>query len=738
VKKIFLIVFALSFSYSALCQIDTTIQKTANDSITVATLSEVVVSGERYEIDSRRVPFSINSVSSKVLTERGGNGFESFAPLIPGLQVFGIGQGNLQLAVRGAVTERQRSNRSSTVSIYFDDIPIDLSSANPNFQLFDIDRIEFLKGPQGTLYGAGAETGALHIISKSPKLNLYAIGGGVDFSTTSGGDPNTTIHTTFNLPIKSVGAVRGTFYTRHNGGYLDNITTSNKNTNSSDIIGGRISAKFWLSKKLEATISSMAQKFEAKDVDWFNPDSGRYIRTADVPESNYSHNLVVSSTIKYHLNIGTISLILGYRNNAFGRNLEVGRYPVILGAQPDMFNKVVLPTFITGSGWSEELRFVTQKHKKYKLVSGIFFESKKTSTRQILDVVGMEDSVPNLPEASTFDLPKDRLYSGTFLTNAIQIAPYADITIPIKKFSIAFGLRWYMYKHSANIDYRGALQGNIDTIKTHGLENGFNPRLNFSYSIDSTAILYLQVAKGTRPGGANEPIPSSSLSSDLSSVGLTEFPATYGSDRVWNFEVGMKGLQITRYLTLSTTLFYLIYDDIQVTRRLPSTYSIVQNAGRVDSYGGEAEITFKPIRFLTLYGNLSYTNAKLVKTPGEFLGEVGRPVPYFPTLTSTISLAYEQELFSKFQAVASIEYTYTGKRETDFKENLSLPMDEFGVLNIRAGIKRNGWGFFVFGKNVTNTLGILDRTKSSVSAIPYIRTTAIQPRVLGFSISKDI
>lgn len=740
-KKAGLIVSTLFLSYSALCQIDTTTQKSTkaiDDSNTTKTLPEVTVTGERYERDSRRVPFSINSISSKVLTERGQNGFQSFAPLIPGLQVFGIGQGNLQIAVRGAVTERQRSNRSSTVSIYFDDIPIDLSGANPNFQLFDIDRIEFLKGPQGTLYGAGAETGALHIVSQSPSLNLSAVGGGAEFSTTSGGDPNTTIHSTFNLPIKSVGAIRATFYTRHNGGYLDNTTTGNKNTNMSDIIGGRISTKFWISKKLEATISCIAQNFDAKDVDWYNPDAGKYIRTSDVMESNYSHNSVVSSSVKYHFKIGTVSLISGYQNNSFERNLEVGKYPVILGAQPNMFSKVILPTFIAGSGWSEELRFVTNKNKKFNLVSGIFFQSKKSSTRQTLDVIGMEDSVPSLPKASTFDLQKDRLYSGTFLTNAIQIAPYADLTIPIKNFSIALGVRWYMFKYSSNIDYRGALQGNTVTIKSPGLENGFNPRLNFAYSINSTALVYLQVAKGTRPGGANEPIPLSSLSADLSSVGLTEFPATYGPDKVWNFEIGMKGLQIAQCLMVSTTLFYLIYDDIQVTRRLPSTYSIVQNAGRVDSKGGEVEITFKPVKFFTFMGNLSYTNATLVKTPGTFLGEVGRPVPYFPQLTSTISLAYEQELFSKFQAVAFAEYIYTGKKETDFRENLSLPMDEFGVLNIRAGVKRNGWGFFIFGNNVTNTLGILDRTKSSVSAIPYIRTTAIQPRVLGFSISKDI
>lgn len=740
-KKIFLILFSLSFSYSAFCQTDTSSKKIATiikDSIITTSLSEVVVTGERYERNSRRVPFSINSVSGKVLNERGGNGFESFAPLVPGLQIFGIGQGNLQLAVRGAVTERQRSNRSSTVSIYFDDIPIDLSSANPNFQLFDIDRIEFLKGPQGTLYGAGAESGALHIISQKPKLNLSAIGGGVEFSTTSGGDPNTTLHTTFNLPIKSIGAIRATFYTRHNGGFLDNITTGNKNTNSSDIIGGRISTKFWLSKKVEATISSIAQKFNAKDVDWFNPAAGKYIRTTDVLESNYSHNLVVSSSIKYYSSIGTILLISGYHNNSFGRDLEVGRYPVILGAQPNIFSKVILPTSIKGAGWSEEFRFVTQKIKKFRLVSGIFFESKKSSTRQILDVRGMEDSVPNLPKASTFDLPKDRLYNGTFLINATQFAPYADLTIPMKRFSLALGVRWYIYKQSANIDYRGALQGNIDTINSKGLEQGFNPRLNFAYSIDSTALVYCQIAKGTRTGGANEPIPLSSLSSDLSSIGLTEFPATYGSDRVWNFEVGLKGLQISRKLIVSAALFYLIYDDIQITRRLPSTYSIVQNAGQVDSKGGEIEITYKPVSSLILSGNLSYTNAKLVKTPGTFLGEVGRPVPFFPSISSTVSLAYERKIFSKFQAVTFVEYTYTGKRETDFRENSSLPMDKFSILNIRVGFKHNDWGFFVFGKNVTNALGIVDKTRSSVSAIPYTRNTAIQPRILGFSITKDI
>ncbi len=740
-KNVFLILCTLSFSYSAFCQKDSTNKKTIkenNDSSIVTTLSEVVVNGERYERNSRRVPFAINSVSGKLLNERGRNGFESFAPLIPGLQVFGIGQSNLQLAVRGAVTERQRSNRSSTVSIYFDDIPIELSSANPNFQLFDIDRIEFLKGPQGTLYGAGAESGALHIISQKPKLNVFAIGGGVEFSNTSGGDPSTSLNTTINLPIKSVGAIRATFYARHNGGYLDNSTTGNYNTNSSDIVGGRISTKFWVSKKLEANISAIIQKFDAKDVDWFNPNAGNYVRTNDVMESNYSHNSVVSSSIKYHFNIGTISLISGYHNNSFSRDLEVGKYPVILGAQPNMFRKVILPTFIAGSGFSEEIRFVTQKSKSFKLVSGVFLESKKTSTRQFLDVKGMEDSVPSLPKATTFGLPKDRLYSGTFLMKAFQIAPYADLTIPINKFSVALGVRWYLYKQSANIDYRGALQGNIDTIGSRGIENGFNPRLNFAYSIDSNALVYFQIAKGTRPGGANEPIPASSLSSDLSSIGLTEFPAIYKADRVWNFEIGLKGLQFTHYLTVSATLFYLIYDDIQVTRRLPSTYSIVQNAGQVDSKGGEIEVTCKPFTFLTFIGNLSYTKAKLTKTPGTFLGEAGRPVPYFPLLSSTVALEYEQNLFSKFQAIAFAEYTYTGKRETDFRESSSLQMDKFGVLNVRLGIKQNNWNFFVFGRNVTNTLGILDRTKSSVSAIPYIRTTTIQPRIFGFSIFKDI
>lgn len=702
-------------------------------------LPSVTVTATRFEEDIRRVPFAVNSVSGKVLIDRGARGFESFSPLIPGLHVFGIGQGNLQLAVRGVVTERQRSNRSNTVRIYFDDIPIDLSGANPNFQLFDIERIEFLKGPQGTLYGAGAETGALHIITNSPKPNLLSVGGGIEFSTTSSGTPNKTLHTTVNLPIKAIrGAIRATVYARQQGGYLDNNTTGIRNTNKNGIIGGRLSAKTWLSSKMEATVSFIAQRVDAKDADWFNPDSGRYIRTTDAMESNYSHNAVFASSIKYHFNLGTISLISGYHNNSFERDLEVGRYPVLLGAQPGQFRRVVLPTFLASNGFSEEIRFVTRKDRRIRIVSGLFFSSTKSSTRQTLDVPGMEASVSNLPKASTFGLPADRLYSGAFLTEDIQLAPYTDITVSLsKRFSISTGIRWYSYQLNASIDYRGALQGRIDTIKSHGVETGFNPRLNVAYLLGSNTVAYIQVAKGNRVGGANEPLPLNSCAADLAAIGLTEFPGTYGPDKVWNFEIGLKGLQFGSRTMFGITVFNLIYDEIQVTRRLPCTYSIVQNAGRVNSKGIEAEISLKPVSFLTLMAFLTYTDAKLVQTPGNFLGDIGRPVPYFPAFTSTISLTYEKQLLSKLHILAFIEHVYTSKRETDFRESLSLPMKEFGVINIRAGLKRNGWEIFIFGKNVENIVGILDRTTSNVSAIRFVRTTPIQPRILGLSIVRD-
>jgi outer membrane receptor protein involved in Fe transport len=705
-------------------------------SLTPSLLEKVTVSAQRYDQDAQSVPISVSPVSGKELEARGADGFDAFASRIPGLQAFGIGQNNQQLVARGISTERLRSNRSSTVAIYVDDVPVDLSGANPNYQLYDMERIEFLRGPQGTLFGAGAEAGALRLITEKPAFDVTSWSGGSELASTRSGIGNSLFHGVINAPIGHDAAVRASGYTREEAGYLDNPTLGLARTNSTRVYGGRVSTRVLSRSGLEITLTGMLQSNRDDDSDWYNPAAGSSTRTSNVLEPNNSVNGLGSVTVRSPISSTMLTSVTAYQSTNFHRDLEVGHYPIVLGATPGEFCCVALPTQLYGKGWSHETRIASSEAGRIHWLAGAFLSQVESATLQTLDVPGIEAVVPALAKASLFGLPTDRIYSGNFRSDAKQLALFFDGTAKLSdRVTLEAGIREFRYDLAARVDYRGALQGAIDTLHSVDSRHGLSPRFSASYSLAPGGIVYAEVAKGFRMGGANEPVSEVACAADLASAGAAPSPGSYGPDLLWNYEVGVKTSLPNQSVRLNASAFFLDYSDIQSTRRLPCGYSIVQNAGRLHSKGIELEGRGQLVPSLELFAAATLTDATLVETPGSFLGPVGSKAPYVPRWAYDVAATYRTRVATAAHPFASVEYHFTDARETDFTPAASLPMKAYAVVNVQLGIDYPSWAFFAFADNVQNSSGIVDRTLSTASTLRFIRTTSIRPRTIGITVT---
>jgi outer membrane receptor protein involved in Fe transport len=702
-------------------------------------VEEVIVTAQKREQSIQAVPFAISAIAGPQLEDLGGRGFDTLGNRIPGLQIFGIGQNNMQLAIRGVNTERQRSNRATSVSIYFDEIPVDLGAANPNFQLFDLERVEVLRGPQGTLYGAGAEAGALRIITRKPRLGSFDWAGGVEGSKTESGGLNGLAYGVVNLPLSDTAAVRLLAYDRHDQGYIDNVTLDKKNTNTNNLTGARAEFLVKPTDKLSLTLTGMFQRSRQDDADWFNPALGDLKIGLSRLEDITSRSANISGTLAYDLPFAQFTSITAYQDTNFDRNQVVDRYPVILGAPAGRFTAVPLPTNIFGNASSQEFRLTSPSGKRLEWVAGLYYADVERGLGQSLDVPGIESAVPTLARASTFGLPTDRVYQGDADTKTRQTAGYVDGTLHVTdNLDLSAGVRLASNKTSGVITYRGALQGEVDQVINRGTDHQVAPRFNVTYNFNRDVRVYAQAAKGYRLGGINEPVPQSLCGADLTALGINPVPQIYRPDSLWNYEGGLKSQFADRRITLNVDYFYIKYKDIQVTRRLPCTYSVIQNAGEMTSKGWEGETRLAVTESLTLGANATYTDATITQAaPGLGAGVTGARAPFVPKWAYDVSLDYRQPLFEGF-GYFSVDYGYTGDRGTDLTPASSFDLPAFSVWNARVGLSGKGWETYLFGDNLTDKRGRVDITRDTTASLtPYFRNTVIRPRTIGVRVLRQ-
>jgi iron complex outermembrane recepter protein len=674
---------------------------------TAGPLQEIVVTATRHEESLSKVPISVTALTQEALDVRGIKDFQDVARFTPGVDIDNSGTNNI--SIRGIAS----TGGAGTTGIYLDDTPIQMRALafNPDEALpksFDIDRIEVLRGPQGTLFGAGSEGGTVRYITTQPSLTKSSIYSREEVSYTEGGEPSYEAGVAGGTPIiDGTLGVRASVWYRRDGGYIDRIdpvtlATDEKNANYDQTMLIRVAAIWAPTEHLTVTPSYYYQDRYRNDVESYwplysDPSSNRYV-SAD-PTQRSAPDRFYLPALKIEGDLGATKLISNtsyyHREEETGYDgtlYNLGFYQTFLGPNYSLLQ----PLLIDGTGihlpaaasnyrspasidngqqnFTQELRLQSNDPAAQLIwTTGLFFsQNRQRYLEQIHDPLLNELTLATtgLPYQQVFTdpngnpVPYDPRYpqdSYFLLTNAKdqQLAAYGEGTYSFTdQLKLTVGARYSKSKYSFE-SLTGGPQLFLapQTVGADKNENSFTPKVSFSYQMDPKNLYYFTYAKGFRPGGGNNPVPQAACATDFANLGISGAPKTFDSDTVNSFEVGAKN-NIDNRFKIASSIYYIRWNNIQQTVIPPiCQISFISNLGTAVAKGMDIQAEIAITDSFTVELATGYTDARYTQdsrlTPSEnppvvSTGDAVTGQSAQPTapFTATIGLEYKFSVFT--------------------------------------------------------------------------------------------
>ena len=676
----------------------------------------IVVTARRKEETLTDVPASITAYSSDYLQKQNIQTFADYATKIPNL-TFQYGQGTDFSSV-GFVGGRQTVIRgvagSNTTAYYINDTPVP-ASISP--QVLNLDRIEVLKGPQGTLFGASSMGGNLRFITREPSLNdnSYVVqaqgggtkGGGFDFDGNARADvvlvpDRVALNMAFGY-LRESGFVSRRFPDGA-GGF-----TTKGGQGRNDTYSGSISARFKLSDSIEATLSGIGQSSDLHGfpaayapLPGYQPQTYTLDRDRDVQEFSKDRWGLGSLALKYAGDGFSVISSTSYfarktyerEDNTEGTNFFIENSLGVDAGNPALFTDNIS----RDRRFTQETRLSFDEGALLPHLSGtvgVFYQHKYTSFYQPAVIV------PELGAAG-FDPPyvTNQRYPAHEDNSAIFGELYYEV---VPRLTVTLGLRHYWIKQKADAVLSQGIfnaPGGDFAPERRSRQQGFVPKAVASYKIGTDGTIYASAAKGFRVGGSQGRLPDF-CSGDLAAIGRTQDDVQeYKSDTLWSYEVGAKN-RFGR-LNVSAAAFQIDWSKIQQQVALPTcTFSFIANAGKARIRGGELEISGRPVAELplTIQLGLGYTNGKLID-PGLINQAPDTRLVQVPEWTATVGANYEHEIGANMSLFVSGDYSYTSSVKVANSAGGFLTRHPFNFVNANLGLRFGSSEIMLFGKNL--------------------------------------
>ena len=691
-------------------------------------LTDIVVTANRSGAESlQKVAIPISVVNIDQITKSGQGNLSDLAKFTPSLSITegapGFNKFNMRGLSTGGYASSDTSDRS-LVAVYLDDTPISLQGQTPDLKVYDLERVEILRGPQGTLFGAGSRAGTIRFVTAKPSLTKTFGTAEAGVATTEHGAASYNIRGMINLPIVSdTLAVRANFYVGRDGGFIDNIGLRNKqNANSNNTYQGRVAVRWTPSPDLTIDGSITYERSIARGLNTAFSGLAPYTILTNAPEGTDDRFRLYQLGADYDAGFANLIVTGAYTDRAIGFDASVEPqigyffqdYGSALTPQTNKYPLFEAPTAYSDAlarslpaeyyqidqklkDYMGEARLVSKSGGPLKWTVGVFYEQQDRHLRQDIPVPGFDTlsymnyfygpfNVPGgLYNSQTVDgafQPND-IYSGLQDVNEHQFAAYADGTWHVTdRLDLTAGVRYFNFKEKYYL-YSGGVYGVINntplTTNATLKSDGFNPRGNISYKVNDDFLIYGEVAKGFRYGGGNQPVPldfrpvpvggtpnlAQQCTNQLASYGYNTAPLTFGPDKLWNYTIGQKAKLAGGRITLNTSAYYIDWSDVQSRLRLNCSYFFTDNKGKITSKGLEIETTVKATPELTLSfaGSVNDSTANGdIPTVGAFNGD---RTPYYPKYTANFQAFYDRTVGSG-EMHLQLGYQYQSSQNTNF------------------------------------------------------------------------
>lgn len=740
------VVCAISMSAHAVA--DTAAEGSSSSSSPNA-LQEVVVTAQKREEKLLDVPIPVTAVDTSSLTVNNQVKLTDFYSEVPGLSIAPSTMSSQTISIRGLTTGAVGSgppNPSPIVAVTVDGVPYGGAGGGdqlvPDFDPGDLQRVEVLRGPQGTLYGASSVGGLVNFVTVDPSLTgvsgrLEAGGDGVQ----NGNEIGYNFRGSVNVPLSSDLAVRASVFTREDPGYIDDPVLGLKGVNEDRASGGHLSALWQPSETFSLKLSALYQKVTGHNTNDETPNPPSFFNVGQLGNlqqfyiravNTYGYDRTAQAySLKLDWKIGVADLVAltGYNrytvDDSFDLSLALHSFSEQYFGTPgdQIVNTIGLDRL------TQEIRLSAPLGQQFDGLLGVFYSH--------------EDDYWKWQYLASNPL------TGVQLGDWGTYNPYSA-PIVYDEYSV-FGDLTYHITDRLDVQIGGReswLKNTVDTATATGLlstviygaptspfnfpaatlnENEFTYLLTPRFKLTSDSMIYARLASGYRPGGVN--------------IGILHVPEEFKADTSKDYEIGAKAEFLDHTLSVDGSLYYIDWKNIQLPLIYPvngSTY--VGNAAGAKSQGVELSIQSKPVSGLTLGAWVTWIDAVLTQTvpgagvAGEIYGFDGDRLPNTPRFSGNLSLDYNFPLVSDVRGFAGGALSYVGDRLDAFSsaspQRTDLP--GYAKLDLHAGTTWDTWTANVYVNNVADKRGLI--SGGIGNQLPY-SFYYIQPRTVGLSVS---
>jgi outer membrane receptor protein involved in Fe transport len=738
-------------------------------------LEEIVVTAQKREQSLNEIPISITVLDGAALARQQADNFQDMLALVPGLSISGSTRGVTRLTLRGVNT----GGVASTVGVYVGDTPFGSSTSLANgailsgdFDTFDLMRVEVLRGPQGTLYGASALGGVMKYVPNPANTEKFEgkLQGTVE--SVKDADPGYAITGVVNVPLSDQFAIRASAFYRVDEGYIDTIgnnpipalqdptvdvlagTLLAQGINTLDTYGGRIQALYRPSDNFSIKLMALLQDIDSGAPTTVDAEPGTFEPLNGSPvQSRYQDAYsdiayrVYSAALDWDFGGPSLQSVTSY--GTFEREHQDDLAALVVSGAPlsslltfvfDDLGTAPIENLLSGiqnqvtstDKFTQEFRLLSADSDQFEWLVGAYYTDEDSLIDQLITVVapGTNTPVPaaQFPTSGTV-LPTEGLpIAGdvTLATNYKEIALFANATWHITdRFELSFGARQSDNEQTARQTGEGVLAGGSTNINGESSESPFTWSFSPRYAFNDDNSVYLRVATGFRPGGPNVLPPAAP----------PDTPRSFDSDSLTSYEVGYKSALPGGKFALDVTAFYLDWDDIQLLT-VVNNFGINANGGTAVSKGFEFMASFYPTDNLAVSLNGAYTDAYLTQDTSPEVGGIdGDPLSFVPDWSFGLSGDYEWAVMGDSTAYVGGTAGYTGERPLNFDERDAnggvTELSGYTTLNLRAGLRTERWNFELYGKNVTDEMGITSVGTGSTDASGRVDLAYIRPATYG-------
>ena len=690
-------------------------------------VEEVIVTAQKRQERLIDVPQSVTVVLPDELAKTGAVQFRDVAASVPGMTFTTQGAGETQISLRGVTTG---TDVGPTVGIYVDEVPYGSSTvfgqgvrATLDLGVFDLERVEVLRGPQGTLYGASTMGGLIKYVTKRPNADDFGFDVQTGGSSTADGGSSYQGSVAMNAPlVDEKAALRVSGYYSHDGGFIDAKRRGVEDVNESDVYGGRVDLLVTPNEAFSARITGLAQNVTRDGegtADYTfagQPQVGELANNRLLREPFDQQFRLASATLTYDFGSVELTSASGYQTidrvrvrddgtPQLGTCTFAGLVCGAAGAKSDL----------STDKFTQEIRLAADSMGAFDWRLGAFYTE--------------EDSVHG-QELVTVDLAGQPFQSNLLLLSIPsryeEYAGFSDVTWKLtEKFDVTGGVR-FAHNRQRFQQFGSGRFGRSSLTVNHSEDDVTTYLANARYHFTERATAYLRYATGYRPGGPNVIIIDP----------VTGQPTTtrnsFDPDRLNSYEVGFKGETAERRLGMELTGFYIDWNDIQVTSVSRGGFGFIINApGGASVRGAELTLTARATDDLMLSGAVTYQDAQLDAADPNLRGRDGEALPNVPQLTAALSLDYALPVTS-LQPSVGFTVRYVDDREASFDASTTFPqyqLPEYTSFDLRVALVLGRIETQLYARNLFDERGQMSALTFQGSPRPAI----LQPRTIGIS-----